>query len=472
MILFHTAQADSDGYEDLKFGMSEEEILEKKVCTYKKVKDSFVTVYTCKDFLFYGDNTTANFDFINNNLSKISITISEESSLKRTGDELKNKYGEASSKSSKEEMEIFYKEGGTVYGSYNNDTITLSVTLDAKKQTFGAILVYLSKDLESLKDKIKKTAIDGYEDLKFGMSEEEILAKEACSLKLSNISEATPFEKEYTCRDFQLYGVKQEANFYFINNKFLKLLIPGISEDLAIKIVNGLYKKHGDPSTMPSQEYIDKFNQSRKPGDYLLLKFRNDTVRFYSYVNYSESKIVASISYLSKDFKSLIEKPMKTPVDGYKDLKFGMSEEEILAKRICTTEKVDISDINSFAVAHMCEDFKFAGAKTAAYFYFIDNRFLKFVIANIPGNLMSKIGVGLGKKYGKPTSKTKEKEIEKLLSTGGSLQVAAFANDTISTIINVPKDNPDDFKLRLDYVSADFERLKDEKMEDSLEDDL
>ena len=318
MISFHTVQADVDGYEELKFGMSEEEILAKKPCTTKKSKDSFVTTYTCDDFQIYGVDATANFDFISNEFLKISITnLSEESLLQKIRDGLKNKYGEPSSKPSKEEIEVFGKEGGTVSGSFSNDTITYSLT-------------------------------------------------------------------------------------------------------------------------------IDKVNK----------------------------KVEATLVYLSKDFERLIEEKKNTPVDGYKDLKFGMSEEEILAKKPCTTKEIDVSDTATFIVAHMCEDFKFAGAKTTAYFYFIDDKLLKFVINGIPTNLGEKIGEGLVKKYGEPTSTTKEKELEKLSSTGGSLQLAAFANDTISVIMNVPKGNPDGIKFRLDYVSADFERLKDEKRQDALEDDL
>jgi len=96
-----------------------------------------------------------------------------------------------------------------------------------------------------------------------------------------------------------------------------------------------------------------------------------------------------------------------TAVDGYKDLKFGMSIKQIVASNVCTLQKGESGQVG--VESYGCDDFMFGGEAVEAAAFFIDGKFLRFVIIPSFDVTLSVIN-GLSKKYGTPSSSSTQKE--------------------------------------------------------------
>jgi hypothetical protein len=89
-------------------------------------------------------------------------------------------------------------------------------------------------------------------------------------------------------------------------------------------------------------------------------------------------------------------------VDGYKDIKFGISYAQLKALKKCSLRKLPAEDP---LVAYGCENFNFNGKQTGAFFYFIKGKLLR--VAIVAGNSSldaMNYATALRNKYGAPTS--------------------------------------------------------------------
>ena len=84
-------------------------------------------------------------------------------------------------------------------------------------------------------------------------------------------------------------------------------------------------------------------------------------------------------------------------VDGYKNLKFGMSIEEVLkaGKELCSFQKVQEKKQLSM---YGCTDFTFAGEETKLYTYFVKGILLR-VAVDVPVEKVDAIMNSLMKKF-------------------------------------------------------------------------
>lgn len=93
-------------------------------------------------------------------------------------------------------------------------------------------------------------------------------------------------------------------------------------------------------------------------------------------------------------------------VDGYKGLKFGDSKTLALSKDICSFDGGELLP-NKVASYHMCGDYLIGTTKTTAAIYFINEKFFRLAVV-IPDSISKGVFLGLMKKYGEPTGRSKD----------------------------------------------------------------
>lgn len=151
-------------------------------------------------------------------------------------------------------------------------------------------------------------AVEGYKNLKFGMSLEEVKKSKLCGW----VDDGTLNMKQTLiiyCLDFKFNGESIMAGAYFIDNKFLKLAIEISYGDMK-NTMAGLKKKYGNSSYTPSQQSIDNFNNL--PNQELWYGFDNNTIYLFCRSNKFYKKS-AALTYTSPLFDKLFkEKQMKS----------------------------------------------------------------------------------------------------------------------------------------------------------------
>lgn len=133
-------------------------------------------------------------------------------------------------------------------------------------------------------------AVEGYKNLKFGMSLEEVKKSKICGW----VDDGTLNMKQthvIYCRDLKFNGESITAGAYFIDHKFLRLFL-GLSYDDRDNILTGLKKKYGSLSYTPSQQSIDNFNNL--PNQELSYGFDDNTV----YLRYKSDNLYKKIMLL------------------------------------------------------------------------------------------------------------------------------------------------------------------------------
>lgn len=152
-------------------------------------------------------------------------------------------------------------------------------------------------------------------------------------------------------------------------------------------------------------------------------------------------------------------------VDGYKNLKFGMSKDEVKKANLCSFKEspTDSSD------AWGCTDFKFANKKTMAFAYFIDNKFKRFGIVT---DMDSAVGIakGLQEKYGEASSSSTQEEFAAVDTTKGASAYLRFDNDTV--YIQMVNSETTGIGVYLIYSSPDYDSLRQRKQAKMINDDL
>lgn len=149
-------------------------------------------------------------------------------------------------------------------------------------------------------------------------------------------------------------------------------------------------------------------------------------------------------------------------IDGYKDLKFGMSKAEMKKAKLCSFQ-VDESD------SWQCNDMKFGNKKTMAFAYFVDDKFKRIGILIDVDSVMG-IANGLKDKYGPVSSMSEREEWNAVDTTTGAAAYMRFDDDNI--IIKVTKHETLGPIAMLIYTTPDYEELVREKQGSAVSDDL
>lgn len=140
-----------DGYKEVKFGASYQAVKASKICNLKETasRNAF-SFYSCNDFSFNNEKTTATFEFINNKFYRVLIHTNLYPEVLINS--LTEKYGEPVSPDNSKAKESLAK-GNTVHVYFDNNTVILGVQLvNGKPKTF---LMYQSPDYTTISQSAK-----------------------------------------------------------------------------------------------------------------------------------------------------------------------------------------------------------------------------------------------------------------------------------------------------------------------------
>jgi hypothetical protein len=115
-------------------------------------------------------------------------------------------------------------------------------------------------------------------------------------------------------------------------------------------------------------------------------------------------------------------------VDGYKDLKFGTTKSEILKKSGYNFIKTPVEQPG--VEMYGCQNFTFGNRKVEAAAFFIDNKFLRFVIV-APLDQVQGIVSSLVEKYGPASSSSPEEAFPAVDNFPNREAFLAFDEDTV-----------------------------------------
>lgn len=140
-------------------------------------------------------------------------------------------------------------------------------------------------------------------------------------------------------------------------------------------------------------------------------------------------------------------------VDGYKDLKFGMSEKEIISTKTCSFRKIPTNE-KGFD-EYYCSNFKFGDKKTKAYLFFINGEFLRIGIEQSPDDFES-LFTSLTAKYGEPSSRPTKSDLDALQKIPGSQAAVRFDKDTVYLLFTTDEDDMSQH-LALVYTDPNYD---------------
>lgn len=143
-------------------------------------------------------------------------------------------------------------------------------------------------------------------------------------------------------------------------------------------------------------------------------------------------------------------------VDGYKNLKFGMTEAQVKASNICNFESGE-KDSNGITTL-TCFDFLYGNSNRIASAFIYKNKLYRFTI-NIPIESAFPVINQLSKKYGGLSSRsTHSGEWKKLDDTPNFTAEAWFDNNTICE--SVTNDQNLEKMVLLTYTARSFAEIK------------
>lgn len=150
-------------------------------------------------------------------------------------------------------------------------------------------------------------------------------------------------------------------------------------------------------------------------------------------------------------------------VDGYKDLKFGMSFSQVKKSKLCEKGWLELKkDLN-----YACFTFKFGKGTTTAVAFFIDNK-LERIAISIDGQVAG-IGEGLLKKYGTPSSATEGFPADGNVPPDSTWDVR-FDHDTV--VYRLVSDSNGKVSPYLVYTTPNLEKKVLEKEKQKISNDL
>lgn len=151
-----------DGYKSLKFGMSMEQIVNEKICSFRALSDDEGGQYLeCSDFSFGKSHTDAYAYFVNGKFVQLDIVLPDYKAAGTVIAGLTEKYGSPSSSSTEQELaSIEQTPNAQVYVAFDKDTVyVLQESDEDRVQT--ASLVYAHPDAETLYEEKAKADISG-----------------------------------------------------------------------------------------------------------------------------------------------------------------------------------------------------------------------------------------------------------------------------------------------------------------------
>lgn len=142
-------------------------------------------------------------------------------------------------------------------------------------------------------------------------------------------------------------------------------------------------------------------------------------------------------------------------VEGYSNIKFGSTTQQLLDANLCDFNEFESSTIYSVpgVITYGCRDFVFYGKKTIAIATFIDGKFQQIGIF-VNKNSAIKLVASLWENFGKPSLFTKKEERNIISRRGGSIY-QSFDNGTVVIQINIDEITKNE-SMYLFYSSPEF----------------
>lgn len=155
-------------------------------------------------------------------------------------------------------------------------------------------------------------------------------------------------------------------------------------------------------------------------------------------------------------------------VDGYKNMKFGASKWQMIDSGLCEFQEAELINIEGFD-SLVCGDFMLGQNAVEAAAFFINERFLRFVI-EVPLDSAEGVMHGLIKKYGNASSSSSEQELLAVDKYPNRVAMLAFDNDTI--ILRLESDANNEQSAVLIYTSPKYDQLIQRYQTESVLDSL
>ncbi len=106
-------------------------------------------------------------------------------------------------------------------------------------------------------------AVDGYQDIKFGITFDGLKQMKKCPLVLDS-STSTKYMKVYGCSNFKFGEKTVDGIFYFIDGKLLRVgFLVGDSTEDFLSFLDALTKKYGVPSRKADAAELQMFDSGR-----------------------------------------------------------------------------------------------------------------------------------------------------------------------------------------------------------------
>lgn len=159
-MMAHSAHA-VDGYKNLKFGMSKQEVIKLKPCTLFPGAGAPLGVENqqCVDFVFAGSRVTAAFFFVEEKLERVGFMLEKNQTL-GLFESLTKKYGPPSSSSTQAQLNaVDTTPNSSGFVAFDNNTVYLRFMSDAAMRQSG-VLIYTSPDYEEKVKAFQAAAAD------------------------------------------------------------------------------------------------------------------------------------------------------------------------------------------------------------------------------------------------------------------------------------------------------------------------
>lgn len=152
------------------------------------------------------------------------------------------------------------------------------------------------------------SAVDGYKNLKFGMSKQRVADAKVCSLYESDSGQVGVDSLE--CSDFEFGGSVVQAGLYFIEGELLRLAIL-VPADIAPGLIKGLTKKYGAPMTSSSQKEFEAIDVLPNRSAFIAFDKGTVVLKLMSHEDYSQS---ALLFYSSPRYDVLLVKKQQESI--------------------------------------------------------------------------------------------------------------------------------------------------------------
>ncbi|WP_444998436.1 hypothetical protein [Aliikangiella sp. IMCC44359] len=154
-------------------------------------------------------------------------------------------------------------------------------------------------------------------------------------------------------------------------------------------------------------------------------------------------------------------------VEGYKNLKFGMSKEQVKNSNLCSFRSEDSGQVGVEFMG--CEDLKFSNEVTMGAAFFINNKLLRFVILTSTDTALGLINA-LSNKYGNTSSQSSDEEFNAIDKFPNREAFMAFDNDTV--YLKFVSNAVGDQSAMLIYTSPEYDKKLLQNQEESISHDL